>query len=108
MKDLRSTSSFLYSFYRAHASGFAKSNNVPPIVLFVFSPQEIDFTLRSLKDIQGQLDMLGVPLFTLSHSPRRNLPQQILELLKQWDEKHLFANSGLYGLMLISKLAIDI
>lgn len=57
----------------------------------------MDFTLRNLVLIQKQLDKLDVPLFTLSHSPRRTLPQKILELLEQWDAKHLFANSGSFG-----------
>jgi len=91
----------------SHASRFAKFKGVPLIVFFVFSPQDytahdrgarrIDFTLRNLKFIQAQLDKLGVPLFTLSHSPRRTLPQKILELLEQWDAKYLFANAGSLG-----------
>jgi deoxyribodipyrimidine photo-lyase len=120
MEDLRSMSSFIARFNSStpshlvndnraisHASRFAKSYNIPVIALFVFSPQDykahdrgarrIEFTLRNLELIQKELDGLNVPLFTLSHSPRRSLPQKVLELLEEWDAKHLFSNSGSFG-----------
>ncbi|KAG8772396.1 hypothetical protein FRC15_002759 [Serendipita sp. 397] len=84
------------------ACAFARKHNVPLIILFVFSPQDyaahdrgarrIDFTLRNLDFLKEKLDKLDIPLYAISHSPRRTLPNKVAELAESWDSKAIFAN----------------
>lgn len=77
-------------------------NNVPLIALFVISPQDyvahdrsarrIDFTLRNLHIVKSALAELHIPLHTVTHTPRRTLPNFVVSLLNTLKAKHLFAN----------------
>lgn len=86
------------------ASSFAKKNSIPLLVLFIFSPQDykahdrgprrIDFTLRNLSVVWSKLSDMDIPLVTLSHSPRKTLPEKVIELMETWGSKGLYANAG--------------
>ncbi|CAG8585406.1 10581_t:CDS:2 [Acaulospora colombiana] len=88
----------------AAASAFAKKNAIPVIVLFLFSPgdyaahdrgaRRIDFTLRNLDWLKDKLDKLNIPLYAESHTPRKSLPQKVVELVRSWGCKSLYANLG--------------
>ncbi len=77
------------------------------------SARRIDFTLRNLQVIrvscpftiskrlkgrhtilhrQTELAKLDIPLYTVSHTPRNNIPAFVVELLQKWNASHLFAN----------------
>lgn len=84
------------------ASAVAQKDNLPLIVLSVFSPQDykahdrgarrIDFMLRNLAVIKRELDKLDIPLYTFTHTPRKTLPSRIVEELNTLGAHHLFAN----------------
>ncbi|KAF7301780.1 Deoxyribodipyrimidine photo-lyase [Mycena indigotica] len=84
------------------ASKHAKREGVPLIVIFVFSPQDyiahdrgarrIDFTLRNLRDIQATLSKLHIPLFTVTQSERKQVPQEVIRLLDNFSACALYAN----------------
>ena len=86
------------------ASEHAKRENLPLLVIFVFSPQDyiahdrgarrIDFTLRNLDVLKDKLDSLNIPLYAMSHSPRKTLPQKVIEIAQNLGTKSLFANLG--------------
>ncbi|KAF9653387.1 hypothetical protein BDM02DRAFT_3087670 [Thelephora ganbajun] len=86
----------------SQASKRAREVDIPLIVLFVISPQDyvahdrgprrIDFVLRNLKSIKRSLKELNIPLYVTTHTPRRNLPTGVIDLLKQWNAKELYAN----------------
>lgn len=73
-------------------------------MIFVFSPQDyvahdrgsrrIDFMLRNLDILKVTLDKLDIPLYAISHSPRRTLPSKVVELIRSWGAKALYANIG--------------
>lgn len=93
---------------------------VPLIVLFVISPQDyvahdrgprkVDFVLRNLKSLKVRsrrsphqcalthipykrsLKELNIPLYVTTHTPRRTLPAGVINLLKRWNTKELYAN----------------
>ncbi|RDX55540.1 hypothetical protein OH76DRAFT_748996 [Lentinus brumalis] len=116
MEDLRSaspsyrwlgTGSLMHRAVRdnralAQASAQAQLSGVPLVVLHVLSPQDytahdrsarrIDFTLRNLQVIRTELAKLDIPLYTVSHTPRNNIPAFVVELLQKWNVSHLFAN----------------
>lgn len=72
------------------------------IVLYIISPQDylahdrsprrIDFMLRSLEQIQSQLDELNIPFAVLTHEPRTGVPKKALELCKEWGVSNLIGN----------------
>lgn len=101
------------------ASEQAKHKQIPLLVLFVISPQDyeahdrssrrIDFMLRNLKilkvcklcdsvctpthpSMQSKLEELHIPLYIITHKPRRTLPDKIISLMEDWGSKCLFAN----------------
>ncbi|TFK92182.1 hypothetical protein K466DRAFT_582102 [Polyporus arcularius HHB13444] len=86
----------------AQASAQAQLSGIPLVVLHVLSPQDftahdrsarrIDFTLRNLQVIRSELAKLDIPLNTVSHTPRTNIPAFVVELLQKWNASHLFAN----------------
>jgi len=98
MEDLRIADNRALS----QASRFAQKVKVPLIVLFVLSPQDymahdrsarrVDFTLRNLSSIKSTLSDLSIPLFTTSHTPRRTLPEYVVDLLDQWRVTNVYAN----------------
>ena len=104
----------------AQASAQTQKDDIPLIVLHVFSPQDyiahdrsarkVDFVLRNLQDIRvsGWLDMhhnkssrfflqsnlseMDIPLYTVTHESRTKIPEFVHDLLQQWKASHLFAN----------------
>ncbi|KAH8105917.1 DNA photolyase, FAD-binding/Cryptochrome [Cristinia sonorae] len=98
MEDMRISDNTALS----QASELAVKSGVPLLVLFVLSPQDykahdrgarrIDFTLRNLRVIQDSLAQLNIPLYTLTHTPRKTLPERVLSIMTQWKVKNVFAN----------------
>ena len=41
---------------------------------------------------QHSLKELNIPLYVATHTPRRTLPTSVVDLLKQWNAKELYAN----------------
>ncbi|KAF8621588.1 hypothetical protein AX15_007613 [Amanita polypyramis BW_CC] len=87
MSDLRLNDNRALSL----AAQQAAHEEVPLLALFVLSPEDyvahdrgsrrIDFTLRNLKTLKRSLSELNIPLYTITHTPRRTLPSQIISLL---------------------------
>lgn len=86
----------------ALAARMAAENQVPLVCLFVLSPQDydahltsavrVDFTLRSLKLLQVELQKLDIPLWIEVVDQRAKAPARIIELLHEWGASHLFTN----------------
>lgn len=73
-------------------------------------PRKIDFVLRNLESIkvrgyrpphrytlsqsivQRSLKGLNIPLYVTTHALRRTLPAAVVNLLKEWSVKELYAN----------------
>jgi deoxyribodipyrimidine photo-lyase len=100
----------------------AREVEVPLILLFVINPQDyvaydcgprrIDFVLRNLKSIKADANervfaplrsypgsshnvrsmSLNIPLYVTTHSPRRTLPTDVINILKRWNIKELYVN----------------
>lgn len=89
---------------RALSTAFqiAKDNQIPVIGVYIVSPEDfeahltsparVDFTLRTLKQLQKDLSELDVPLYVETQEKRKNIPNRIVELCQQWEAKHLCAN----------------
>lgn len=98
MQDMRVRDNRAFS----QASAYARQRNLYLIALFVISPQDyiahdrsarrIDFVLRNLTHIKDSLAELNVPLYVITHSPRKTLPERILTTLADWNATRLFAN----------------
>ncbi|KAI0052987.1 hypothetical protein FA95DRAFT_1482511 [Auriscalpium vulgare] len=98
MEDMRLSDNRALS----QASAQAKLDGLPLIVLFVFSPQDyvahdrsarrIDFTLRNLRLLKYSLAKLDIPLHTVVHSPRRDIPPYVISFLQSVRATLLFAN----------------
>ena len=75
--------------------------------MFLFVPQDyaahdraarrIDFMLRNLDILKVTLDKLDIPLYAISHSPRKTLPFKVVELVHSWGAKALYANIGMFS-----------
>ncbi|KZS97675.1 hypothetical protein SISNIDRAFT_472611 [Sistotremastrum niveocremeum HHB9708] len=86
----------------AMASSQAAQDKIPLIVLFIISPHDfeahdrgsrrIDFMLRNLSCAKAELDKLHIPLYILTHKPRKDIPRKVLELMESWRATHLYAN----------------
>ncbi|KAL0067544.1 DNA photolyase phr1 [Marasmius tenuissimus] len=84
------------------ASEKAKSDKVPLVVVFLFSPQDyiahdrgarrIDFVIRNLNSLKDALSKLNIPLHTITHDVRKTLPQAIISLLTDLSSTSLYAN----------------
>lgn len=84
------------------ASELAKANDIPLLVLFIFSvgdykahdrsPRRIDFVLRNLRVIQKDLAEMHIPLYTITHLKRKTVPEKVIELLKGWNAQDVFGN----------------
>ncbi|KAJ5584751.1 uncharacterized protein N7459_004551 [Penicillium hispanicum] len=80
----------------------ARDNQVPLIGLYVFSPEDfsahltsparVDFTLRTLRQLQRDLAELDIPLYMETQEKRKAIPGRIVELCQQWEAKNLCAN----------------
>ncbi|OKP10124.1 Deoxyribodipyrimidine photo-lyase [Penicillium subrubescens] len=89
---------------RALSTAFqiAKDNQIPVIGVYIVSPEDfeahltsparVDFTLRTLKQLQKDLSELDIPLYVETQEKRKNIPTRIVELCQQWEAKHLCAN----------------
>ncbi|KAH8118312.1 hypothetical protein DFH11DRAFT_1686509 [Phellopilus nigrolimitatus] len=98
MEDLRIVDNRAISL----ASQQAERDGIPLVVLFVISPQDyeahdrscrrIDFMLRNLKVLKQSLDELNIPLYVVTHKPRRSVPAKVVSLLQEWGASRLFAN----------------
>jgi deoxyribodipyrimidine photo-lyase len=74
--------------------------------VFLFVPQDyaahdrgarrIDFMLRNLDILKVTLNKLDIPLYAVSHSPRRTLPSKAVDLAHSWGAKTLYANIGVF------------
>jgi len=86
----------------SQASAQASKDRIPLVVLFIISPQDyiahdrsarrIDFTLRNLAIIKTALASFHIPLHTVTHTPRRTLPNFVLSLLRTFNATRLYAN----------------
>lgn len=84
------------------ASEKAKSKGVPLICVHIISPQDykahvtsavrVDFVLRTLEVLKGDLGALDIPLYVETVEKRKAIPDRILELCKQWGASHLYCN----------------
>ncbi|KAF7292369.1 Deoxyribodipyrimidine photo-lyase [Mycena chlorophos] len=84
------------------ASEHAKREDIPLLVMFLFSPQDyiahdrgarrIDFTLRNLRAIQTRLAELHIPLFTVTQPTRKEVPNEVIRVLDNVSATALYAN----------------
>ncbi|XP_006460239.1 CPD photolyase [Agaricus bisporus var. bisporus H97] len=84
------------------ASEQAQKDGIPLAVLFVLSPEDyfahdrssrrIDFVLRNLKLLQEAFSKLHIPLYVITHKPRRTLAERVVESIKEYGCRHLYAN----------------
>lgn len=85
------------------ASEKAKEKGVPLICIYIVSPQDfeahltapvrVDFVLRTLEVLKEDLGKLDIPLYVETVEKRKAIPGRILELLKEWNSSHLYANA---------------
>ncbi|KAJ3558371.1 hypothetical protein NM688_g965 [Phlebia brevispora] len=86
----------------SQASTQAQKDGIPLLVLFVLSPQDyiahdrgarrVDFILRNLTVLKTLLAEMNIPLYTITHSPRRTLPSRVVSLLSEFKAAHLYGN----------------
>lgn len=88
----------------AKASEIVQSNQGSHLIaLFIISPEDyrshdrsprrIDFTLRNLRDLQKRFENdLNIPFMVLTHEPRTDLPNKVIQLCKEWNVNRLFGN----------------
>ncbi|KAM7194643.1 deoxyribodipyrimidine photolyase [Naviculisporaceae sp. PSN 640] len=84
------------------ASEKAKESGVPLIALYIVSPQDfeahltapvrVDFMLRCLAVIKTDLAKLDIPLWVETVEKRKDIPDRVMQLMKEWGASHLFAN----------------
>lgn len=85
------------------ASEQARKHRIPLICVYLVSPQDfeahltapirVDFILRNLKVLQGDLAALDIPLYVESVEKRRALPARLLELAASWGANQIFCNA---------------
>ncbi|KAL7269055.1 DNA photolyase phr1 [Rhizina undulata] len=56
------------------------------------SPARIDFILRSLETLKSALSELNIPLCVTTVEKRNEISDKVLELARQWNASHVFAN----------------
>ncbi|KAG1752675.1 DNA photolyase, FAD-binding/Cryptochrome [Suillus paluster] len=86
----------------ALASAQAVKDQIPLVVLHVLSPQDyiahdrsksrIDFVLRNLSLLKDDLTKLNIPLYTITHTPRKTVPTRVISVLQTLQATRLFAN----------------
>ncbi|KAG0709751.1 DNA photolyase, FAD-binding/Cryptochrome [Suillus ampliporus] len=84
------------------ASAQAVEDQIPLVVLHVLSPQDyiahdrsksrIDFVLRNLSLVKDELAKLDIPLYTITHTPRKTVPTRVISVLQTLQATRLFAN----------------
>ncbi|KAL5336314.1 DNA photolyase, FAD-binding/Cryptochrome [Aspergillus crustosus] len=80
----------------------AKENGVPLVTVYILSPEDlkahlvsparVDFTLRTLRILQRDLNELEIPLYMETQDHRENIPKRLVELCHAWGAKRLYAN----------------
>ncbi len=55
------------------------------------SPVRVDFVLRTLEVLRGDLAELDIPLYVESVERRRDIPARIEVLMREWGANHLYA-----------------
>ncbi|RHZ72412.1 hypothetical protein CDV55_108811 [Aspergillus turcosus] len=80
----------------------AKEHNIPLIGLYILSlqdltahllsPARVDLILRTLHQLKRDLSELDIPLYMEMQETRKNIPQRIVELCRQWGANHVYAN----------------
>ncbi|KAG2156169.1 DNA photolyase, FAD-binding/Cryptochrome [Suillus clintonianus] len=86
----------------ALASSQAVEDRIPLVVLHILSPQDyiahdrsktrIDFVLRNLSLVKDELAKLNIPLYTITHTPRKTVPTRVISVLQTLQATQLFAN----------------
>jgi len=56
------------------------------------SPARVDFIVRNLAILKQRLAELDIPLHVETVERRRNVPDRMLQLLREWNASHIFAN----------------
>ncbi|KAJ5675427.1 Cryptochrome/DNA photolyase class 1 [Penicillium macrosclerotiorum] len=84
------------------ACQLARDHNVPLIGLYILSPEDftahltsparVDFTLRTLSQLQRDLGELDIPLYMETQEKRKGVPNRVVELCQKWEAKHVCAN----------------
>ncbi|KAK5110662.1 hypothetical protein LTR62_005702 [Meristemomyces frigidus] len=97
-RDLRQSDNRALS----QASAKARSKNVPLICMFIISPQDyqahltsparVDFELRTLEVLRGDLGEKGIPLYTATIEDRKVVVGHVLDKCREWGAKHLYCN----------------
>jgi len=98
MKDLRIKDNKALSL----ASETAVKLKKKLVILHVLSPGDykahdrapirIDWVLRNLRHLQEELDTYNIPLAIRTIASRKSIPDKVVELAKDWDCSHIFAN----------------
>ncbi|OAG02313.1 uncharacterized protein CC84DRAFT_1098761 [Paraphaeosphaeria sporulosa] len=86
----------------SRASAVAKGKGIGLIGIWLMSPQDweahlvspakCDFELRSVALLQKELAELDVPLYIETVTSRKDIPQRLLNLAKEWKVKNMFCN----------------
>jgi deoxyribodipyrimidine photo-lyase len=86
----------------SEASKLAKEKGVGMIALWIMSPQDweahlvsppkCDFELRSVALLQKELADLDIPLYMTTVPNRKDVPNRVLELAKEWNANNVFCN----------------
>ncbi|GAA5989946.1 hypothetical protein JCM10908_002389 [Rhodotorula pacifica] len=97
-KDLRTVDNTALSY----ASAVAQDLGLPLLALHIFSPgdykahdrgpRRIDFQLRQLAYLKGEFAKHHIPLYTITHNKRKDIPRMLCEKLEEWGAIGLFAN----------------
>lgn len=84
------------------ASRKAQEKGVPLICMYIVPPKDfeahltapirIDFALRTLEVLKGDLNKLDIPLYIETVQKRNEIPGKILEMLEESGANHLYAN----------------
>lgn len=80
----------------------AKENKVPLVGLFVVCPEafeahltsrpRVDFILRSLQVLKGDLEKLDIPLLVATVDKRKDIAGFVLDKASEWGARHVFCN----------------
>ncbi|CAL5865885.1 uncharacterized protein PFLUO_LOCUS91 [Penicillium psychrofluorescens] len=84
------------------ASQKARDHDIPLIGLYVLSPEDltahlasparVDLTLRTLQQLQRDLNELDIPLHMETVEKRKAVPGRLVTLCQKWGSQHLFGN----------------
>ncbi|KAI5925041.1 deoxyribodipyrimidine photo-lyase [Camillea tinctor] len=84
------------------AGAAARAAGVPLIGLYIVSPQDwaahaasaarVDFALRSVARLRGDLDALDIPLHVETVGARGDIPARVAGLARRWGAREVYAN----------------